>query len=80
MEIKNNHFRTKNKHTNREIIINLDAVEYFDFIWDAINPDNSYTQLWIGGGWTKIPFCYELLMKHFEFYGDEVRNNGESEG
>lgn len=79
MEIKNNHLRTKNKYTNREIIINLEAVEYFDFIWNAITPDESYTEIHIGGTFIRTPFNYELLMRHFDLYKDEVRDNGKTD-
>lgn len=77
MEIKKNHLRTKNLFNGREIIINMDAVEQYDFVWNPIEPDESYTQIWVGSGWIKIPFCYKLLMAHFDFYGDELKGDND---
>lgn len=76
MEIKGKHLRTKNLFNGREIIINMDAVEQYEFVWNPITPKDSYTQLWVGYGWLKIPFCYELIMKHFDFHSDETKDNG----
>lgn len=76
MEIKKNHLRTKNLFNGREIIINMDAVEQYDFVWNPIDPDESYTQIWVGSGWIKIPFNYKLLMKHFDFYSEETKEDG----
>jgi hypothetical protein len=71
MEIKGNYLSTKNIHTNRSIVIDLTKVDYFDFIINPVDPKQSYTQLWIYDKWIKVPDCYFLLMKHFNFFKDE---------
>lgn len=78
MEIKENFLKTKNFHTHRTIIVNLNLIDYFDFVLNPEDPRQSYTQLWIGPNHLKIPCAYLLLMKHFKFFedGNDVRDNG----
>ncbi|MBA7533009.1 hypothetical protein ES705_25244 [subsurface metagenome] len=74
MEIKGNYIKTKNLHTNREIIVDLSKIDYFDFVINPVDPTQSYTQLWIFDHWIKIPDAYLLIMKHFGFFKEPVDN------